>query len=898
MAFKSRDKYARQIADTIKLHHAKAGSESFIFGISGKWGEGKTDFLGKLKHLLSKDGFTVVSINPWKYAEDRIAFLRYFILELSKYVSDPPAFREQHHLDELECDISTSKIELKQILGLTVLCGIVLALGLVSPFVLDSLLSLLNIEPALAESAQEGLISFRNFFLYFWPFFLVSLLPIFTGSLEKMSTRKISSSSVSTLDKFDDLLCKVVDRLKVKIVIFVDDLDRLSPQVARNVLDNLRTFFDKPELSYVVTADHTVLERFIGSQILPNEDDLGKVTEEGRRFWKKIFNYYWRLPVPIDSEFDDFLDERLSPYKNKLEKFLGDEISNFKIYLRLYFGKNLREVGRFIDYVIFTFEIIEIQLQSSKNEEERKPFQTIKQHPKLMLRTLLIQELCSAFFEKLLTNSEPLSRLEYNIARRIDATVNSLIQDEVAKKKTLSQEQAVLLKSLLNQGAGFCDPNEPWGVLVDIEPFLHLAADSSFGQSVGAKAIDVIALVKRGDTEGVKRSLLSSSRPSLTSYSDAMIELLKQESADQDFASYLTTLVQALLLSAESVAAQEIFFEKIKKIDFSKIITPTTEAKSRIKTISVLLEWLDLQLDKKPDSIAAMTESFGFLNDNDRQSLLESTPKELNVGVSLAVGLRTEILAQWLAKRYSTEKVVVTRLMVEKFPLLNSKIISNHLAGIYENFCTDIIQVNNAELRSNLLTLISKFLPKKISNLKDKVLEAIKSNLDGTLYDWAIDVQDDDIWERKVIENVIIEHSKGINDMPNLKQIFSFLRSGEAQRIEESLSNLWEVLIGKIALLVEFMKEAANDSSTFDKVIPPNETAEKLFGEIVKLVKSTEDQNEKTALLSLLNANNWFWRKLGTPDGHKLRSIKAIGDAEEASSGTAKNVLESWDKKK
>ncbi len=81
----SLDKFVKQVADTIKENHNKSGSEaSFIFGISGKWGEGKTVFLNKLEPVLVSKGFVVARINPWKYAQDRISFLRSFLKQLSR----------------------------------------------------------------------------------------------------------------------------------------------------------------------------------------------------------------------------------------------------------------------------------------------------------------------------------------------------------------------------------------------------------------------------------------------------------------------------------------------------------------------------------------------------------------------------------------------------------------------------------------------------------------------------------------------------------------------------------------------------------------------------------------------------------------------------------------------
>jgi predicted KAP-like P-loop ATPase len=61
----SREEFIRQVANAIKNAQNDDGrSESFIFGLSAKWGEGKTTFLKGLREYLDKS--IIVEINPWK----------------------------------------------------------------------------------------------------------------------------------------------------------------------------------------------------------------------------------------------------------------------------------------------------------------------------------------------------------------------------------------------------------------------------------------------------------------------------------------------------------------------------------------------------------------------------------------------------------------------------------------------------------------------------------------------------------------------------------------------------------------------------------------------------------------------------------------------------------------
>src|SRR5258708_23989485 len=87
----SRKYFVKQVADTIQKNHSKDKNGSFIFGISGKWGEGKTHFLDELQKELEETEndsgkFKVFTINPWKFASDsdNTSFLRNFLKTLSK----------------------------------------------------------------------------------------------------------------------------------------------------------------------------------------------------------------------------------------------------------------------------------------------------------------------------------------------------------------------------------------------------------------------------------------------------------------------------------------------------------------------------------------------------------------------------------------------------------------------------------------------------------------------------------------------------------------------------------------------------------------------------------------------------------------------------------------------
>ena len=269
----SRDRFIQQVNNKIASEHGKDKNASFIFGLSGKWGEGKTTFLKSLQKELEKAGFKIVWINPWKFGDDKISFLRNFLKEISAISKKSfwSKFRDlinnRDDLRELYYDTSLKGVHW----GLFTILFLLVVIGTISYLFL--LTQADQFFPGLKGELRNPLALIAALFVS--PF----LIPLIGNIL----TIQRSSKSISTIDQFDQLLSKYLFDLNgKKIAVFVDDLDRVTPEVARTALDNMRIFFDKPEITFVVTGDHTVLERYIGMQTLPHENDAEKL-EEGRR---------------------------------------------------------------------------------------------------------------------------------------------------------------------------------------------------------------------------------------------------------------------------------------------------------------------------------------------------------------------------------------------------------------------------------------------------------------------------------------------------------------------------------------------------------------------------------------------------------------------------------------
>lgn len=400
--------YAQKIADEISEHYddekknvldgrkKEKERENIIFAISGKWGEGKTGLLRLLEDPLVKKGFKIISFNPWKYSQEDITLKRAFLRSVKEQLCSDV------NLDDLYFDRTRTTINFNWEF---VVQGI-----LAGSFIWFMLMPIL-----LRMSLYNWLLITNTFFLSILDLPLVKtlitllLIPVVLQIL----TISRRSANVSTAEEFEEKFKELLEG-RDKLVIFVDDLDRCNPKTVKVVLDSLRTFFQHPECSYIITGDHTVVERYAGNELeLPENTTPQQKLQEGRRFLKKLFDVYWRLPLPTPYQFGFFVDEEIKSSKISLSE---QQSSNLKYFLvdNDLFERNPRHIKRFITKLRFALEGVDLQKKELDNKKDEKLADTkdalnaILSNSDLLAKVLLFEEFFYPVYEKLILNPEEL----------------------------------------------------------------------------------------------------------------------------------------------------------------------------------------------------------------------------------------------------------------------------------------------------------------------------------------------------------------------------------------------------------------------------------------------------------------------------------------------------------
>lgn len=833
----SRTPFVKEVAKTITERHGNE-SGSFIFGISGKWGEGKTRFLDELRKKLETGStpFIVVDINPWKFSVDRISFLRNFLRTLYKKCDS----ESESDLKELDVDTSASSIDWGRFVKFVLVLGMACWIFTYAP--------LFNFIITLPKQIQ--------FFL------TVLFIPILLAAVQSVVTVQKTDHAITTLDKFDDLLERILGKIKCngnKIVVFVDDLDRVTPEMARDVLDNLRTFFDKKDITFVVTGDHTVLEGHLGRSLLPDEESSAAQLEEGRRFMKKIFNVYWRLPLPIKKELQDFIKGEFEKRTDALTTVFAQESDRtmFSVYLEKYFESNFRQIIRFSDTVLFNFQIIK-QKAESEDAQQASYFKDMLANPLLVVRMLMIQELCAPLFDKMVRDVSILQGLEYAVEKKNTSNVKQIIDQSDG---VLSPNQRTFIEKFIYEEPRFYKDSRLQ--VLNLQPYLSLAADVSFGDQRGPSGEDFVATLSGGDPKGVKNDLISMGDGKAEESAKAIVSQFSTITDVPQKMAIMKTLVTALSDSPAESTFQKIFADKLSEADYS-FINDSVAAK-KMEVINPFWQWLDLV--KNQDIENKFQDKFVLRDMTEFNAVDLTAPAEF----------KSRMVAKWLKDQYPTQKAETLGAMATHFPKLKIERVREQLDTISGSLITDLVQDSNPQLRENRFVLIKDYTTNGAADLKTNVLDKV-NNFDQAITPWVIAKANEEnpLWTSDEIATKVLGKIEASTDFNALNQSLRFAIANSIGSPE----TVWPKLIPKHKdVIIENLPTIIDDAS-LQVIAPPQAFANQLMDAVVDKIK-TVPETDQARWLGYIVKGKWLWVNLAKyPIASKFRALKKTKNPE------------------
>jgi len=147
---------------------------------------------------------------------------------------------------------------------------------------------------------------------------------------------------------------------KDRVVVFVDDLDRLPPEIAVELLEVLKLFVDVEKCVFVLAIDYAVVTQGIRKK-------YGDVMTEdkGKSFFDKIIQLPFKMPVDLYN-LDNYVKRTLADFKINLD----DDEKELDIYKGLILksiGQNPRTLKRLFN----SFRLIKIIILANKGSEDK-----------------------------------------------------------------------------------------------------------------------------------------------------------------------------------------------------------------------------------------------------------------------------------------------------------------------------------------------------------------------------------------------------------------------------------------------------------------------------------------------------------------------------------------------
>jgi len=266
----NRAPFARRVAGILRELPAKKG---LVLGIHGPWGDGKTTVLNFVRNALEDDAEIVVrDFNPWRLADDD-AMLRGFFSMVAQAI---------------EASLSTKK-----------------------------------------ERFTEGAATWAK--RARWVTGLLGLFSKSADTLDGLLARLADVAATGDSLKLEELRSRLAKRLEgssKRIVVLVDDLDRLDRDETHTLFRLVKACADLPNVCFVLAFDDDAVAAALGERYGAGG---GK---SGRDFLEKIIQVPLRLPVAAKDDLRSLcfeqVDAALSGAGVELtEQEVGEFVSGF-----------------------------------------------------------------------------------------------------------------------------------------------------------------------------------------------------------------------------------------------------------------------------------------------------------------------------------------------------------------------------------------------------------------------------------------------------------------------------------------------------------------------------------------------------------------------------------------
>jgi hypothetical protein len=195
------------------------------------------------------------------------------------------------------------------------------------------------------------------------------------GLVDELFDNGGSDSASSDIMQLKEEIAKLIDEALAKdaskqgFTFYIDDLDRIDPPVAVEILELLKNIFDLEKCVFILAIDYDVVIKGL-------KPKFGELTDANEREFRSFFDKIIQLPfsMPVASySVDTFLVDAL----RKIEFFSDEELNDMTLaetlseITQLSVGTNPRSLKRLTNTLALISIINEIQNNNDNSQQER-----------------------------------------------------------------------------------------------------------------------------------------------------------------------------------------------------------------------------------------------------------------------------------------------------------------------------------------------------------------------------------------------------------------------------------------------------------------------------------------------------------------------------------------------
>lgn len=331
----------------------KATSTPITVGIQGEWGSGKTSLINSIHHSFdNKNDFKQIWINSWEYS--LLSTPEEALLKIVNRIIDDLVAQDTN-----KKRLSSIKSGAESIFKGALRVGAGMTMGMEAA----------NVAKELLETSEQTISALRK-----------------------------QLSDVVNESKFN------------KIIIYVDDLDRIEPRNAVAILELLKNIFSVPRCVFILAIDYQVvvkgLEHKFGKQTAQNEWEF-------RAFFDKIIQLPFMMPMG-QYNIGKYVNSLLIDIGFVEEPGLDDE-SVRQIVLQT-IGGNPRSIKRLVNSVSLIQIFVENKANIGMPDDGRPSIQLSEENQKFMMFSLLCLQIAFPAIYSLLTQEPDFTSWDENFS--------------------------------------------------------------------------------------------------------------------------------------------------------------------------------------------------------------------------------------------------------------------------------------------------------------------------------------------------------------------------------------------------------------------------------------------------------------------------------------------------